>query len=279
MKSKRRSLKDSFTCSPILAAFRSAGLFDNLKTAVVRIIEGRDRLEQESFQALQAHYLCKAEFCNVRKGNEKGQVEGLVGYARRNALVPVPHVSSLDELNQLLLTWCDFSAARDKVPASNRTVHDVWQEEIRALHPPPEKPFEACRLTEAEVGKLATITFDNHYSVPCRYVGQIVWIKVFVDHVIVVAQNHVIANYERSYDRGKWKLELDHYLEALLRKPRVKDARVMQTSAVPNVMRRLHQEMHHRHGAEGDRGFVRFMLPGMGCKKFFVSLLKVIRSG
>ncbi|MFB6468747.1 IS21 family transposase [Cytobacillus sp. Hz8] len=60
-------------------------LFDNLKTAVVKILQGRDRLEQESFLALQAHYLFKAEFCNIRSGNEKGRIEGTVGYVRRNS--------------------------------------------------------------------------------------------------------------------------------------------------------------------------------------------------
>lgn len=66
------------------------GLFDNLKSAVKKILTGRNRQEQETFIALQAHYVFEAEFCNARRGNEKGIVEGLVGYVRRNALTPVP---------------------------------------------------------------------------------------------------------------------------------------------------------------------------------------------
>src|SRR5690606_32576672 len=98
------------------------GLFDNLKTAVIKMLQGRDRLEQESFLALQAHYLFKAEFCNVRSGNEKGRVEGSVGYVRRNALVPEPEVQSLDELNDYLLQWCLKEAEIKKVPHSKETV-------------------------------------------------------------------------------------------------------------------------------------------------------------
>jgi transposase len=238
------------------------GLFDNLKSAVIKVLEGRERLEQETFQALQAHYLFKAEFCNIRKGNEKGQVEGLVGYVRRNALVPIPHIQTLDELNAHLLAWCETSASHDTVPHTQRTIEDVWKEEQATLHPLPEQPFEPCRLSEVEVSKLSVITFEtNRYSVPSRYVGSCVWVKGFVDHVIIVAQNQVIARHFRSYERGQMLLQLDHYLEALLQKPRAaRDARVMQTPQVPDSLRQLQAQMNQRHGADGDRGFVRFLL-------------------
>ena len=98
------------------------GLFDNLKTAVVKVLHGRDRLEQEAFLALQAHYLFKAEFCNVRSGNEKGRVEGTVGYVRRNALVPYPEVQNMDELNEYLLDWCMRESEKRMVPRTKETV-------------------------------------------------------------------------------------------------------------------------------------------------------------
>ncbi|WP_186725966.1 transposase [Rummeliibacillus sp. SL167] len=100
-----------------------------MKTAVIKILQGRDRLEQESFLALQTHYLFKAEFCNVRSGNEKGRVEGSVGYVRRNALVPEPEVQSLNELNDYLKEWCLKEAENKKVPHSKETVGDVWAKE------------------------------------------------------------------------------------------------------------------------------------------------------
>lgn len=240
----------------------SKGLFDNLKSAVVKVLEGRERLEQETFQALQAHYVFKAEFCNVRAGNEKGQVEGLVGYVRRNALVPTPQVQSLDELNDLLYAWCEHVSEKERVPHTNKTVNQVWEEEKERLLPLPLKPFEACKLRESTVSKTSTVTFDtNHYSVPCTYAGKKVWIKGFVDRMIIVAQNQMIAEHPRSYDRHQMVLQLDHYLEAFLRKPRaVHDARVMQTAEIPDSVRRFHRLMHQRNGADGDRAFVRLLL-------------------
>lgn len=238
------------------------GLFDNLKTAVIKILQGRDRLEQESFLALQTHYLFKAEFCNVRSGNEKGRVEGSVGYVRRNALVPEPEVQSLNELNDYLKEWCLKEAENKKVPHSKETVGAMWAKEKEFLHPLPDQPFEACKLVSCQVNKTSLVTVDtNQYSVPCSYVGQAVWVKIFVDRMIIVAQNQVIAEHFRSYERNQIITVLDHYLEALLKKPRaIRDAHAFQASDIPEVFRRFHRKMREQEGAVGDRKFIRLLL-------------------
>lgn len=239
------------------------GLFDNLRSAVKKMLVGRNRVEQETFVALQAHYLFEAEFCNARRGNEKGIIESLVGFVRRNALTPPPDVMSLEALNRdLLLPWCEQDAQSHGVPHTTETVAEVYARERAVLHPLPDAPFEACRLQAATVSKLSTVPFEtNQYSVPSRYVGQAAWVKGFVDRVIVVAQNEVIAEHRRCTEREQMVLELDHYLEVLLQKPRaVRDARAMQGERVPDVARRIHARMRERQDAQGDRLFVRFLL-------------------
>lgn len=238
------------------------GLFDNLKTAVQKILQGRDRLEQDSFLSLQAHYLFKAEFCNVRSGNEKGRIEGTVGYVRRNALVPIPEVTSLDELNVMLREWCLKESKQRIVPRSKETVMDLWEKEKEYLHPLPVRRFEACKLISCEVNKTSLITVEtNQYSVPCSFVGQSVWVKLYVDRVIVVAQNQVIAEHPRSYERNGLITKLDHYLEALLKKPRaLRDAHAFHEPNIPEVFRRFHQKMREQEGAAGDRKMIRLLL-------------------
>jgi transposase len=78
-------------------------VFDNLTVAVRQILRGKGRVEQDRFAAFRSFYTFEARFCNPAKGQEKGGVEGLVGFARRNFLVPVPVVKDFDELNDLLL--------------------------------------------------------------------------------------------------------------------------------------------------------------------------------
>jgi len=81
-------------------------IYDNLKTAVK---EGRGKHAklQESFIPIVAHYAFDTRFCNIASGNEKGLVENLVGYARRNCMVPVPRVASWEELNDKLQRFCN----------------------------------------------------------------------------------------------------------------------------------------------------------------------------
>lgn len=238
------------------------GLYDNLKTAVQKIMKGRDRLEQEAFIALQAHYVFKAEYCNVRSGNEKGRVEGSVGYIRRNALVPLVHVQSLDELNDYLKNWCLKEAELRKVPHTNETVAAMWLKEKNYLHPLPEHRFEACKLVSCQVSPTSLVTVDNNqYSVPCQYVGQVVWVKIFVDRLIVVAQNQVIAEHLRSYDRYQLYTILDHYLDALIQKPRaIRDAHAFHSLDIPDVFRRFHRKMREQEGSIGDQKFIRLLL-------------------
>src|SRR5271166_3629817 len=81
-------------------------LYDNTKLAVARILGDGTRQKTRAFSELQSHYLFAKKFGRTAKENDKGNVEGLVGYARRNFLVPVPRVASWDELNERLLNGC-----------------------------------------------------------------------------------------------------------------------------------------------------------------------------
>jgi transposase len=67
--------------------------YDNLASAVKQILRGHQRIETERLIAFRSHWGFQTDFCNPARGNEKGGVEGEVGYFRRNHLVPVPRVS------------------------------------------------------------------------------------------------------------------------------------------------------------------------------------------
>lgn len=222
---KQEAFLDGFVHAfEFLGGVPTEGLLDNLKTAVTKILQGRDRLEQESFIGLQAHYVFKAEFCNPASGNEKGRVEGTVGYIRRNALVPLPEVQSVKELNDYLLDWCLKEAGRTHVPNKSETVLEMWEKEKEYLHPLPANRFEACKLLSCKVNKTSLITVEtNRYSVPCSYVGQAVWAKIFVDRAI-------------------------------------RDAHAFQSNEIPEVFKRFHLKMREQEGSTGDRKFIRLLL-------------------
>ena len=81
-------------------------VYDNLSTAVKKIVRGKKRIEQERFTSFRSHYTFKARFCSPARGQEKGGVEGLIGYARRNFMVPLPEVRDFAQLNERLEMAC-----------------------------------------------------------------------------------------------------------------------------------------------------------------------------
>ena len=83
---------------------RPAQKYDNLKAAVEKVLKGRDRIESDRFVTMRSHYGFDSFFClpGIKGSHEKGGVECEVGRFRRRHLVPVPHVASMTELNELL---------------------------------------------------------------------------------------------------------------------------------------------------------------------------------
>src|SRR5919199_2246254 len=81
-------------------------LYDNTKLAVARILGDGRRHRTRAFSELQSHYLFADRFGRPGKGNDKGKVEGLIGYSRRHYLVPVPRATDWDALNAYLLARC-----------------------------------------------------------------------------------------------------------------------------------------------------------------------------
>ena len=65
-------------------------LYDNTRIAVARILGDGKRQRTRVFSELRSHYLFEDRFGRPGKGNDKGKVEGIVGYCRRNFLVPMP---------------------------------------------------------------------------------------------------------------------------------------------------------------------------------------------
>lgn len=187
--------------------------YDNPKTAVTKILSGPHRIEHERLSALRACYLFDSSFCTPACGNEKGSVENLVGYVRRNALVPhTRSFPSLDALNVHLRGWCERERSRHAAD---------WAIEFAALSDLPVHPFTPSVSRPVVVGKTSMVTVDRvRYSVPVTYVGRTLRSESFVDRMEVFDDSSCVALHVRSYVRGDTVLDLAHYLDAFERKPR-----------------------------------------------------------
>jgi len=195
--------------------------YDNLKPAVVRVLRGRDRAEAERFIALRSHYGFDSFFCIPGKAgaHEKGGVEGEVGRFRRRHLVPVPDVVSLAALNQLIAA-ADMVDDGRVITGRTVTVAAAFAAEQLAMSPLPAEPFDPARLLQARVDNRARVCVrQNYYSVPARYAGRRLPVRLSARSVEVLDGPQVVASHERAAGKYAEILALDHYLEVLKYKP------------------------------------------------------------
>lgn len=226
-------------------------VYDNPKTAVTKILAGPKREEHLVFSSLRAHYLFESIFCQPGEAHEKGSVEGLVGYVRRNALVPMPDVPDIDYLNhEILLKWCQKELERHR---------EEWEQERQALRPLPAYPYRCCVTKMVKANSYSLVTYDRvRYSVPCRLVGESLRLEVFAERIEVWHKNRRVACHRRSYQAKDTILELNHYLDLLERKPRA----VMHAAVVrrlPDVYARAKERLLHNN-PEGYRELCRILL-------------------
>lgn len=195
-------------------------VFDNMKTAVHRILQGKNREEQETFTLFRAYHNFEARYCNPAAGNEKGGVEGLVGFVRRNFLVPLPKAASLEELNERLLTQC-LAYGQRTISGKEKPVHVLFEEEKAALLPLPAAPFENIPPPMTRYpDKYSTIIVEkNRYSVPTHLAGYPFRVICRIDELEFFSQGKRIAVHRRLYGSGKWQLDPDHYLDLLRQRP------------------------------------------------------------
>jgi len=195
--------------------------YDNLKSAVSRVLFGRNRTESQRWIAFRSHYGFDAFYCIPgREGaHEKGGVESEVGRFRRAHLVPVPRISSVAELNERIEVWDAADDARH-IEHRTRTVGQEFAAEQGRLRPLPAERFPTGLALRPLVDRYARITVRQaRYSVPARLIGRRVRVLLGASELVVFDGRAEVARHARSPRKGSDTLVLDHYLEVLARKP------------------------------------------------------------
>ncbi|HEX8376050.1 MAG TPA: IS21 family transposase, partial [Geminicoccaceae bacterium] len=235
-------------------------LYDNTRLAVARIRGDGTRERTRGFAELRSHYLFLDRFGRPGKGNDKGKVEGLVGYARRNFLVPVPRVESFAALNAQLERRC-LDRLDHRVRGHAESIGERLERDLAALQARPAAPYEACERKAARVSAMSLVRFDrNDYSVPTEYGHRAVLVRGHVEEVVIACGAETIARHPRSYAREDFVFDPLHYLALLERKVGALDqAAPLRGWELPEAFGTLRRLLEARMGVAGKREYVQVL--------------------
>ena len=235
-------------------------LYDNTRLAVAKILGDGRRQRTRAFTGLQSHYLFEDRFGRPGKGNDKGKVEGMVGYMRRNFLVPVPSFESFDALNAYLERRC-LERMDAQLRGHTETIGQRMERDLDTLLPLPPVAYDACDKQASRVSSLSLVRYrTNDYSVPVAYGYRDVLVRGYVDRVVISCGTEVIARHPRSYERDDFVYDPIHYLPLLERKPGALDqAAPLQGWALPEEFGTLRRLLESRMGRRGKREFVQVL--------------------
>lgn len=232
-------------------------LYDNTKIAVKKILKDGMRMQTEGFIALKSHYLFTEGFATVARGNEKGGVENLVGFARRNFMVPLPEFESFEALNAHLLACCIKRHTEIK-RGHTITVGERFKQESFLRLP---VPYECCRVQPGKINSQGLVRFQNNdYSVPTRIGQQQVLVKGYVDKVQIIFEHKCIAEHLRSYGQEEVVFNPLHYLGLLERKTGAfEQAAPLKGWVLPPIFQKVHDIFYRKSGKEGRRSYIRVL--------------------
>ncbi len=197
--------------------------FDN-DSALVRCFGERvsKRVENDLFLRFKNHYDFRAEYCPANSPNQKGHVEGKIGYLRRNLFVPMPVMNNIDDYNKELLMRC-MILHNHKHHRSKESIIELFNCDVQALLLMPQKDFEVATILERKVDREGCVRFQGqriYYLEPC-FAKSKVQVKLTYNKVEFYEMNQKpIAEFERLYgDKNYTAIHWEQWLPTIARKP------------------------------------------------------------
>ena len=235
-------------------------LYDNTKIAVAKILGDGKRQRTRVFTELQSHYLFQDRFGRPAKGNDKGKFEGLVGYARRNFMVPVPVFETFAALNAHLADCCRKRLG-ERLRGHTETIGERLVRDLASLQQPLPPPYDACEKVGTRVSSLSLVRYRlNDYSVPTSFGHRDVLVRGYVHEVVISCGTEIIARHLRSYEREDFVFDPLHYLALIEHKINALDqAAPLADWKLPDEFATLRRLLEGRMGKPGKREFVQVL--------------------
>ena len=248
--------------------------FDNTRTIVSKVMKGGGRMLTQDFIRFQEHYRFEPVFCNVEAGHEKGNVEGKVGYHRRNLLVPVPRFNNLTEYNKGLLERCDEDAQREHYRKEG-TIASLYEADKAALLALPPVRLDVSRYLTVKTNGYGRFYLENglhEYSTSPQYANSRLPVKITASEVTPLDQRYQpVVRHARLYGQHKQQsMQWLPYLTQLSRKPNA----LKYTGIYPMLPPPLQEYLGRC--PQGDRGKVLRLLAALTRQNGFAGALETV---
>ena len=235
-------------------------LYDNDRCLVAKILPDGTRKRAKLFSGFLSHYVIHDRYGRPGKGNDKGAVEGVVGFARRNFMVPIPRFPTWNALNLWLEEQCCKRQA-DVLRGHSKSIGQRLVRDLEAMMDLPAAAFDACDQAAGQVNSQSLVRYKtNDYSVPVAYGHRDVWIRGYVDQVVIGCGGDVIARHPRCWDREDMVFDPIHYLPLLEQKTGALDqAAPLAEWDLPDEFATLRRLMEARMFKAGRREYVQVL--------------------
>ncbi len=204
-------------------------MVDNCKTAVLEHTLYSDIKLNPKYFDFSRHYGFKIKACNVRKPNEKGQVEKAVDYVKKNFLNGRNDITSLEALNHAARYWMENTANIRIHKTTQKKPLELFEEEKRELLPLNIVPYDCAAIRKVRADRQFRVSFEsNKYSVPSDFASTILTAKVYPDRLLFYFEEKLIAEHARSYDKHQNFENPEHVRKILEYKKNARDQKMMQ---------------------------------------------------
>ena len=194
-------------------------VYDNMRVAVSKFVSRIEKEPTSLLLEMANYYQFGWRFCNARKGNEKGHVERSVEFIRRKSFCHIDAFADLDAANSHLEKALNKINKGKQRLVNNKTGDELLQDEIEHLHVAP-KPYRYYQTEHSRVDKYSTVKLkQNSYSVPDKYVGKLLELRLYPQHIEIFDNGDPVCVHQRSYKLQHWQICIDHYLSTFMRKP------------------------------------------------------------
>jgi transposase len=234
--------------------------FDNSKVNVRKIVNGRGESPSCGLLQLESCYLFHHHFCRVRQPQEKGHVENAVEYVRNNFMVPMPEFRDFASFNTYLEQKCREEFSKTSA-MQDKTIGDLFSEEMSSLHPLPDTDFEARRVEVRHADSLSLVRFDrNDYSVPGDHAHKEFTVVGSIDTVTFLVGAEVVAVHERDWGTKGTHYNPLHYLSIAERRPNGLDFGAPFSGwHLPKEFDVLRRRLESKAGRQGKREYIRIL--------------------